>query len=54
MRIEISDITGKVMEKIADINTYTYTISRKSLLSGMYILKVEMKKGIGYKKIVLE
>ncbi|MEP7168197.1 MAG: T9SS type A sorting domain-containing protein [Bacteroidota bacterium] len=51
--IDVCDITGKSMFQIENINNAIYMISRKDIAPGIYILKIQLKKNLVIRKIIL-
>ncbi|MEO8147680.1 MAG: T9SS type A sorting domain-containing protein, partial [Bacteroidia bacterium] len=56
--IELIDMSGQVIKLIADDNfakgNNTIHFNSQSIMAGMYFLKVNYKKGIAIKKILIE
>lgn len=50
--ISVMDLSGRIVNKVSNVNSNVYQLQRNSLQSGMYILKLEFDNGILNKKIM--
>lgn len=50
--ISVLDLSGRLVNKVSNVNTNVYQLQRNGLQSGMYILKLEFESGILNKKIM--
>lgn len=53
-KVELYDVTGRMVRQIVGLNTQKYTVQREGLSTGMYITKIQLNKGSVSKKIILE
>jgi len=52
--VALYDMTGKVMYKRHTLGTHTHHIARGSLPSGLYVVKVQAKRGVALKKVHIQ
>ena len=50
--IKVMDLSGRVINKISNVNSNLYQLQRNGLQTGMYILRLEFDNGILNKKIM--
>lgn len=53
-RVELYDITGRMVKQVAGLNTQNFILQREGLSSGLYITKIQLNKGSITKKIIIE
>lgn len=53
-KVELFDLTGRMVKQVACLNAKTFTIQLDGLTSGMYITKIQLNKGTIAKRIILE
>jgi acetyl esterase/lipase len=53
-RIDLYDMSGKLMQVNSNINNHTFQLERNGLPTGMYIAKVKFEGGILAKKVIFE
>jgi hypothetical protein len=53
-RVELYDLTGRMVKQVVGLNAHDYTVQREGLAPGLYITKVQLAKGVITKKIILE
>ncbi|MES2591847.1 MAG: T9SS type A sorting domain-containing protein [Bacteroidota bacterium] len=54
LKVELFDLTGRMVKQVAGLNAKTYSIQLDGLTSGMYITKIQLNKGTIAKRIILE
>ena len=53
-RVELYDITGRMVKQVAGLNTQNFILQHEGLSSGLYITKITLNKGSITKKIIIE
>lgn len=51
LKIELLDNNGKIIFEEKNSGTYTYNLTLKDMINGLYTLKIQLKSGIYYEKI---
>jgi hypothetical protein len=52
--IKICDVTGNVVRNISDVNQFPFTIERRNLSSGVYMIEIRSQNKVERTKLVIE
>lgn len=52
--IELYDISGRLVQQVANVNASNYTLPRGSLKGGLYVAKVRFDKGVSAQKLIFD
>jgi hypothetical protein len=50
--MELYNANGQMVQAYFDVNNYQHTIYRKALPAGTYYLKLRLKDGVSFQKLI--